>query len=323
MPSLLRSLGALAVGGRRMAWCFYLDGPDPGSLAILEAAAARMPGDIHIEIGPDQPQANAGRARRAAMALGLKVLGGEDGLLFSTDADSLPASDWITTGAAALQVADVAAGKIVRLDGVNDRGQTRVEQYLDRLHAYRRILDPVPWEATDTHHFAGGANMAIRSTVYQALGGFRPMPTSEDATLLDDASRAGYRVRRDGRMIVQTSSRRDGRAVDGLASNLRSLDEGRTQWVARPECFAWQARAQSMARRTFEIIDDATARASLGKTIGLTGDHVLGVARDCPNGEAFAMRIVPSAPMAEQLVTIERAEATLDELETATCKAAA
>ena len=55
----------------------------------------------------------------------------------------------------------------------------------------------------------------------------------------------------------------------------------------------------------------------------LSADHILGVARDCPNGEAFAMRIVP-APMAhDAMVSLATAEDRLGELESRWCEVAA
>ncbi|MFV3517307.1 hypothetical protein ACNJD8_22105, partial [Mycobacterium tuberculosis] len=93
--------------------------------------------------------------------------------------------------------------------------QSRVERYYDGLYRYRRFLDPVSWESDDCHHFGGGANLAVRASAYRAIGGFKVLPVGEDATLLDDAARAGFRVRRDSAMSVVTSSRRDGRTEGG------------------------------------------------------------------------------------------------------------
>ncbi|MEJ8630705.1 hypothetical protein P0F65_14135 [Sphingomonas sp. I4] len=64
-------------------------------------------------------------------------------------------------------------------------------------------------------------------------------------------------------------------------------------------------------------------RAALGDRLGLTPDHILGVARDCPNAQAFAMRVVPSSPGAGVLVTLSEAEALLTELEGQGCEIAA
>jgi hypothetical protein len=247
--------------------------------------------------------------------MGVDRLAGRDGLLLTTDADSRPARDWVARVAQALAAADVVAGKIVRHHAAADPGQSRVELYYDRLFAFRRRLDPVPWEAGETHHFGGGANLAMRAAAYSAIGGFRPLTHAEDATLLDDAARAGFRVRRDAGVVVETSSRRLGRAVSGLASALRSLDDGCVPQVAHPMTMAWQSRAHAAARSTFATIDRTGDRAALGRLIDLTADHVLGVARDCPNAEAFAMRIVPACPTHRDPVPLGVAEIALAELE--------
>jgi len=53
----------------------------------------------------------------------------------------------------------------------------------------------------------------------------------------------------------------------------------------------------------------------------LTGDHVIGVARDCPNAEAFAMRVVPALPDIPD-VTLVEAEHALATLENQLCEQA-
>ncbi|AIT08336.1 glycosyltransferase [Sphingomonas taxi] len=165
--------------------------------------------------------------------------------------------------------------------------------------------------------------MAVRASAYRAIGGFRPLPFAEDATLLDDAARAGFRVRRDGAMLVETSSRRHGRAPQGLASALRAADVGEVPRVAHPAQMAWQWREHAAMRFGFPTIDHGRTCATLGARLGLSDDHVRGVARDCPNAEAFAMRIVPAAPGAADLVTLDEAEDALARLEASWCEAAA
>lgn len=323
LPSFLDAMFALRSDGTSLTVCIHLDGCRDDSEAMLRRAAAKLPMRLVIGVESERREANAGAARRAALALGLTCLGVRDGLLCTTDADSHPRSDWIDAGIAALGVADFAAGRIVRQGGASDDGQTRIEAYYDRLYRYRRSVDPVPWEADDVHHFTGGANLAMRAGAYQAIGGFRPLPCGEDATLLDDAARAGFRVRRDSAMIVETSSRRDGRAMHGLASALTSLDAGAPQIVAHPGAAIWQWREHAQCRRAFAIIHDPAVRAGLGERLGLTADHVLGVARDCPNAEAFAMRIVPSPPIEAPRVPLLAAEAFLAAAENTACEVAA
>ena len=49
--------------------------------------------------------------------------------------------------------------------------------------------------------------------------------------------------------------------------------------------------------------------------LSLPIDHVIGVARDCPNGEAFAMRIVPAPPRGVRQIGLDEAEVALTALE--------
>ncbi|WP_085808846.1 glycosyltransferase family 2 protein [Sphingomonas sp. TZW2008] len=315
LPQLLASLGDLRVGRARLSIFLYFDGCADDGIAIARQAADGFPHRLHVVLGERQAEPNAGHARGAAMALALAQVGTRPSLLFTTDADSRPQPDWIAAGTAALRQADVVAGRIRRDDAAGDPAQQRIEDYYDRLHRFRRRLDPVGWEASDTHHFGGGANLAMTADAYGALGGFRALAHGEDATLLDDAARLGLRVRRDAALVVDTSSRREGRAVNGLADALQAIDRGAVQMVAHPATVAWQARAQALARRAFGTIDDAAQLAALGALIGLSADHLRGVARDCPNGEAFAMRVVPAAPGHDRLVTLAVAEAALAALE--------
>ena len=323
LPALLDALAALDRIRPPLTACVYLDACTDGSEAMVRRACDHMPFALTVATGGGRAASNAGLARRAALAMGLDHLAGAEGLLFTTDADSRPRRDWIAAGCAALAQADVVAGRIVRRDGAVDGAQSRIERYYDRLHAHRRLIDPVPWEAHDSHHFSGGANLAMRSSVYRAIGGFRPLPFAEDATLLDDAARDGFRVRRDGAMIVETSSRRHGRAPAGLASALRALDEGEAPRVAPPAAMAWQWREHAAMRFGFALIADRDVRNRLGARLGLTGDHLLGVARDCRNAEAFAMRIVPAAAGVADLVGLNEAEDALTMLESEWCEAAA
>lgn len=327
LPALLAALAGLEAAADKLAVCIHLDNCTDNSAAVLARAAPAFPFRLEVAGGGGAAEANAGAARRAAMAMGLRLIGERgdeaEALLFTTDADSAPQRDWIVAGRRALALADVVAGRIVRADAARDPEQSRIEEYYDRLHRYRRSIDPVAWEARDTHHFSGGANLAVRASAYRAIGGLRPLAAGEDATLLDDAARAGFRVRRDAAMVVETSSRRSGRVAGGLAGTLRALDAGRQAGVANPRGAAWQWRAQAAARRSFAAIGEAGVRRALGVQVGLSADHVLGVARDCPNAEAFAMRIVPAPPVDAGEVSLTEAEDILTKLENDRCEIAA
>ncbi len=304
LPDLLDALARQGVS--RFHACFLLDNCTDGSAAVLQGRAADMPFAVALKTVTGESHPNAGRARATAMALGAATIGG--GILLTTDADGVPADDWIARSCAALEQADVVAGRILRQPHPPSPLQDRIESYYDRLFAFRRWLDPVPWEAPVTHHCAGGANLGFRYDAYARLGGFLPLPFGEDGRIVDDASRLGLRVRRDAASVVHTSARRIGRIAGGLADGLRRLDDpNHAVLVAHPADAAWQYRRQAEARAAFVGGDPAAVAAMLG----LTADHAIGVARDCPNAEAFAMRIVPAPPGGERRVTLDHAEAIL------------
>ena len=312
LPLLLDGVAAQeGVDPAALTLCFLFDRCSDASRTVVEHHRHALPCDIRMAEMAGCPMPNAGSARRAAMAIALGTGESPPDLLLTTDADSVPAPDWVACARKALTRADVACGRIERLDSPH-RGQDRIERYYDRLHALRRRLDPVAWEEAPAHHFSGGANLAFRTHVYVALGGFAPVPSGEDARIVDDAARAGFRVRRDATMLVRTSARRVGRASAGLAATLRQLDSGSLpDDLCHPADAAWQYRLHARARAAF-------SRAAWGEVAGalaLSPDHVLGVARDCPNAEAFAMRIVPTAPGGMRRVGLADAERALAALE--------
>ncbi len=312
LPRFFAAIEHLLVGkGTDVTLCLLLDSCTDGSadIAATYASRARHPVKVASSWRSD---ANAGVARHGAMMLGMSVSNGADDILLTTDADSCPQPDWLQITLAALDASDIVAGNVVRRGRQHDVAQDRIDDYYARLYALRRRVDPVDWEPPVAHHHASGANMALRVGSYTALGGFAPLASGEDARLVDDAARAGFRVRREAASIVHTSTRRQGRAQGGLATTLDLLDRTGLDdvRVTQPVDQLWQYRHHAMARRAFRMRDFP----ALAAAIRLSTDHVLGVARDCPNAEAFAMRIVPVAPQGMRQVALPAAECALAKL---------
>lgn len=306
LPQLFAALDRLDQRGIAPTLCLLLDGCDDQSTVLAHDYAARASLPVRVEHAADA-EPNVGVARHRAMQLGERVLDGA-GFLLTTDGDSVPATDWLQTMVAGLRLADVVAGKVVRTVTWSNPVQDRLERYYEALHATRRSLDPVAWEALATHHQTSGANLGISVQHYRAIGGFQPIPAGEDARLADDAARAGLRVRRDAASVVFTSDRRTGRVAHGFAEGLRALD-GNSDGVevAHPDDATWQYRGHALARHAY----DSGYFAPLAEAIGLDRDHLIGVHRDSPNAEAFAMRVVPVPPGGMRRVTLAAAEAGL------------
>ena len=320
LPALLDALAGQSGGPQQTVLCLLLDGCTDGSAALAREWAERFPLPVVIQAVPAAASPNAGRARRAALALGQKALGQTaQAALLTTDADTVPAPDWIAQNCRALVEADVVAGRIMRRPSDDDSPQDRLEAYLDRLHQHRRRIDPVPWEACAPHHFTGGASLGFRADAYAALGGFEPRPCGEDAAIVDAAHRAGLRVRRDPAVRVTTSSRRDGRAPGGLATHLRHLaqqdDPLAACLVAHPVDAAWQYRGHAQARASFPHLACPDVLLQLALALDRDPGDVARTAAASPNAEAFATRIVPAAPGGVRLIPLAQAEGALDALE--------
>lgn len=320
LPDLLSALARQHhPGDLRMIVCFMLDGCTDASADIVARIGSGHGLDIMIDSIVRPPMANAGRARRRAMAMGQAALSNcAQAALLTTDADSVPADDWITANLRALEQADVVAGRIERRVAPVDRHrranavQTRVESYYDRLFVLRRTLDPVPWEAPRTHHYTSGASLAFRGGAYADIGGFPPRAAAEDATVVDAAHDHGLCVRRDAEVVVRTSSRIHGRAAGGLADHLRDLEHADAlPSMAHPADEAWRYVGHAAARNAFAAIKAGASLDPLAERFALTSDQVGEVLGGAPNAEAFAMRVVPGRPSGVRSVKLDEAEKAL------------
>lgn len=311
---LPRLLDALAVqqGEHDFVLCLLLDSCTDASEAIVRARAGSLPFAITIaKAFSDEP--NAGRARRHAMEIGLSCVTGPRALIISTDADTVPDPHWLSANRHALEIADIAAGSVERIGGQACATQDRIEAFYDALYALRRAIDPVPWEAAETHHYTSAASLAFRADAYRALGGFEPIGRGEDGQIVDAARRAGLRVRQDAAIRVRTSARRQGRAVGGLAEHLRRLDTTVGEpVVTHPDDAAWRYHRHAAARHAWPTI--GTSRHALAGLLGCEIGHIDRVAAEVTNAEAFATRVVPEVPGGERLVPLGEAEAALARL---------
>lgn len=316
LPMLLDAL-ARQKHAPPFAVCLFFDNCTDASRELAVTRAAGGPFALHTGEDRSGRSPNVGIARREALALALGVA--PEGTLLTTDADSAPAENWIGASLAALDHADIVAGRIAPHGRASPR-QMRVGRYFDRLHGLRRLLDPVEWEAPLTHHWTSAASLAMSAATYRRIGGVPPIARGEDAAMLDTAARLGLRTRRDATVRVRTSTRRQGRVHGGFASSLTTGDAARSlPAVAHPEDEAWRYAHQAMARRFYRGGDATMLAASLS----LPTEEVRQVAAECRNGEAFAARIVGTPPGGMRHVALDQAEDLLARLEQGLLKGAA
>lgn len=293
LPRVLDALSRQCGGAGGFVACFLFDGCEDDSEALLRASVSRLPFDVRMTRLP-RCEPNAGRARRAAMQLCLDALGEmegeEEAILLTTDADSIPSPGWVDANVAALQEVDVVAGHIVRTVRRPDCWRTHLETYLERLHDYRRAVDPIDYDMP-SHPSLGAASLAFRKEAYCALDGFPAYARGEDTAIVARARREGFRVRHDRAVRVKTSGRTAGRAPGGLADELKAqIALDRPPLVPNPAVLARHYEKQALARRAF---DCAELRRDFTSRFDLCPDHVEYVRSLVRGSDAFVAHIVP------------------------------
>jgi len=172
---------------------------------------------------------SAGAARRVGMDLAcarLLALDRPEGLIASTDADTVVASDWLERQLAAMALGAGAVGGRIELSGdeqaalapevLADRGAS-----LRRRRARARAGAPAATRTLRVDHGQfSGASMGVAAGPYAELGGLEPSRALEDEALERALVDRGVAIARPADVRVTTSARTGGRAPRGLAADL-------------------------------------------------------------------------------------------------------
>jgi glucosyl-3-phosphoglycerate synthase len=193
----------------------------------------------------DRPQ-GVGRARRLGMDIACRRLlqvGCEDGLIASTDADTIVAADWLAAQLQLIRAGAAAVGGLIELDPEERRAlapqvlAAREQSVAERL---ARAVEQSAGSATIEHAHFAGASLALTADAYRRCGGLPVRAALEDEALAQALTRNGIEIHRSNRVRVLTSARTNGRAPRGLAQDLAQAD-----WRARR---SYRASEFSLAR---------------------------------------------------------------------------
>jgi glucosyl-3-phosphoglycerate synthase len=197
-----------------------IDACADGTAAVVEEARRRWP-DLALATVP-----GAGRGAGPARAIGMDIacarlgsVGAMDGLLATTDADSVVAPDWIARQLEAIAAGAEAIGGDVVLDpGDAARLPLSVVRRRDASLAERTRLARSRGPAEHAHF--SGASLGLTPRAYRQAGGMGSMAALEDRDMEDRLAAAGVEIHRLRPVRVVTSARTDGRAERGLAQDL-------------------------------------------------------------------------------------------------------
>jgi hypothetical protein len=196
---------------------------------VARALAPTLPYRLEIHhVTLDAKHANAGWARRLAMEAAAK-LASPDGVLLTTDADTLVHCDWIEANLREIENGHDAVAGYVMADpmelmelppAILERG--RIEWEYQQLHAELDArVDSELHDAWPRHNQNCGASAAVTLRAYRLIGGLPPRPVGEDRALFEMIRRIDGKIRHSLEVQVVTSARTDGRASGGLADEIR------------------------------------------------------------------------------------------------------
>jgi glucosyl-3-phosphoglycerate synthase len=184
-----------------------------------------------VELASSQ---GVGRARRHGMDLAcqrLLALGRGDGLIASTDADSVVADDWLACQLALARRGARAIGGHIELHP-EEASKLAVRALLERerrgSERMQAVLLATSQETVAEHHQFSGASLALTADTYRRCGGLPIRAALEDEALEHELQTRGVPIHRSRSVRVRTSARTDGRAPRGLARDL-----ARSDWHAR------------------------------------------------------------------------------------------
>jgi glycosyl transferase family 2 len=241
LPALIEALDRqtwTSQTGHVLPVIFVLNNCHDDSARVLKAASARSSRlalsiiDVHFP----SHCAHVGSARRLAMEEALRMAG-RNSVLLTTDADAVPASNWIETNLRAIeQGADLVGGCIIgdrEEEAVLGSGfvqrATRHLHYARLVDQFAALINPVPHDPWPRHSDHTGASLAVRGEVYQAVGGMPALPFREDIAFVSAVCRAGYRLRHPLDVKVVVSARLEGRAAGGMADCLKAWVDAAAQ----------------------------------------------------------------------------------------------
>jgi len=230
LPGCLQALAAQeGVDYADVAVLILLNNCTDDTAQAVRALASGLPYRLEMHsVELDRAHANAGWARRLAMEAAAKIAA-PDGVLLTTDADTLVHCDWIEANLREIdQGHDAVAGYVMAEPNelmelpaaILERGRLEWEyqQLAAELDARVDCEAHDPWPR---HNQNCGASAAVTLRAYRLIGGLPPRPVGEDRALFEMIRRIDGKIRHSLEVQVVTSARTDGRASGGLADEIR------------------------------------------------------------------------------------------------------
>jgi glucosyl-3-phosphoglycerate synthase len=216
-----------------------IDAAEYEVIVVLDGCADRTP-QVVEQVEADHPALRllttegpgrgAGPARATGMDLAcerLEEAGRTEGLIATTDADTIVAGDWLVRQLEAVEAGARAIGGEVLLDDTSAERLPAAVRRRREVELRNRVRLAERHGPAEHAHFSG-ASLGLTPQAYRAVGGMAWVAALEDQDLEDRLVEARIPIHRLSPVRVTTSARTDGRAERGLAKDLALAD-----WIAR------------------------------------------------------------------------------------------
>ena len=213
---------AVQVAAPRFAVLLVVNNCSDNTRAVIEAMRVALPFALRVvDVTLLGSQAHAGWARRVAMdaaATWLEAEGCKDGIVLSSDADSVVGASWVADMCHALGP-DVGcvSGRVVPAETELKALPGALRRRLRREAVFEALLariaghyDPQPHDIGAGHFRVSGASLGLRAGAYRAAGGLPPRERDAAAALAASLAARGLGIRH-AETTVQTSARLHGR----------------------------------------------------------------------------------------------------------------
>ena len=289
--------------------------------AIVRDLARRLPIALHrVEVTLPTFKANAGTARALAMEHAA-AMAAPDGVLLTTDADSVVPRHWLQANLACIRAgADAVAGRAVidpeealLIPKTLHEADARECAYAAVLDEIASLLDPDPGDPWPRHSEASGASIAVTMRAWSVTGGMRPIPLGEDRAFVDALYAHDLRVRHAPEVWVTVSGRIHGRAEGGMADTIRRrlmrpdpfLDD-RLEPVTAAANRCW------LRRRARDLHESGVSTDRLATLIGVPSGQLKRLLREQCFGKAWAHIERESAVLLRRRVRVEGLACEMD-----------
>jgi hypothetical protein len=275
-------------------------------------SAREMPDTrIHVvEAGLPSDAAHVGTARRNALELAVRrfeAAGRPEGIVASTDADSVVDARWVATILREMRGADAVAGHVTVAASERDAMLAPLRLLYDRELVYRREIgfaearfDPRPHDPFPRHDSFVGANFATTVAAYRRAGGLAPLSRLEDLAFSRALLRVDARIRHTYDATVVTSARSMARVDGGFGTfltELSTLGKQKGDYLVRSaRAIVEDAMARNMLRSYWSVGIPSERFAILGDLVAQSESELRRAAAEAPTFGALWEVVRKRAP---------------------------